>query len=90
MKRITLAFGNIISETDALKKKTYEQLNLFSLKTSTINEDDLKELENEKKVQKVILDIKKKYGKNAILRGFDFEEGATGIERNNQIGGHKA
>ena len=44
----------------------------------------------EKKVQKAILNIKKKYGKNAILKGNNFVEGATGKERNKQIGGHKA
>lgn len=47
-------------------------------------------LEKEKRLQKAMLDIKKKYGRNAILRGTDYEEGATARERNRQIGGHKA
>ena len=47
-------------------------------------------LEREKRRQKVILDIKKKCGKNAILKGMNLEEGATTIDRNRQIGGHKA
>ena len=46
--------------------------------------------EREKKVQTAMLDIKKKYGKNAILKGLNFEDGATARERNQQIGGHKA
>ena len=46
--------------------------------------------EREKKVQAAMLDIKKKYGKNAILKGLNFEDGATARERNQQIGGHKA
>ena len=48
-----------------------------------------KELQ-ERELQRSILDIKKKYGKNAILKGMNFEEGATTIERNSQIGGHKS
>ena len=44
----------------------------------------------ERELQRSILDIKKKYGKNAILKGMNFEEGATTIERNSQIGGHKS
>ena len=41
-------------------------------------------------MQNAIISIKKKYGKNAILKGMNFEEGATAIDRNSQIGGHKA
>ncbi|MDK2942415.1 MAG: polymerase, partial [Acetobacterium sp.] len=48
------------------------------------------ELEREKEMQKSILDIKKKFGKNAILKGMNLEEGATTRDRNDQIGGHKA
>ena len=47
-------------------------------------------LERDRKVQKAVLEIKNKFGKNAILKGLNFEEGATTRERNNQIGGHKA
>ena len=48
------------------------------------------ELAREKSIQKAMLGIKKKYGKNAVLRGMNFEEGATAKDRNAQIGGHKA
>ncbi len=44
----------------------------------------------EKKVQQALLDIKKKFGKNAVLRGMNLKEGATAKERNSQVGGHKA
>ena len=47
------------------------------------------ELEKDRKVQKAVLEIKNKFGKNAILKGLNFEDGATTRERNNQIGGHK-
>ena len=48
------------------------------------------ELDREKKMQQAMLIIKKKYGKNAILKGMNLEEGATAKDRNEQIGGHKA
>ena len=51
---------------------------------------DQEQLKKEKDIQKAILDIKKKFGKNAILKGMSLQEGATAIDRNNQIGGHKA
>ena len=50
-------------------------------------QEDIKE---EKQIQKVILDIKNKYGKNAILKGMNLEKGATARERNQEIGGHNA
>ena len=89
IKRITLAFGNITSENSIQNNTTYEQLNLFNIKEEKKLENK-EELENEKKIQIAILNIKKKYGKNSILKGMNYEEGATTIERNNQIGGHKA
>ena len=46
--------------------------------------------EREKHLQQALLEIKKRYGKNAVLKGMNLEEGATTIERNSQIGGHKA
>ena len=65
--------------------QVYQQLDLF-----TDYEALKKEQEKERRLQKSILDIKKKYGKNAVLRGMNFEEGATAKERNGQIGGHQA
>lgn len=46
--------------------------------------------DRERRIQESILEIKKKYGKNSILKGMNFEEGATAKDRNQQIGGHKA
>ena len=46
--------------------------------------------EKERKVQQTVLQIKKKYGKNAILKGMNLQEDATAVEQNNKIGGHKA
>ena len=90
VKRINIAFGNVTSENNIIKNKNYEQLTLFNTKKEISITENKEELESEKKIQKTILNIKKKYGKNSILKGMDFENGATTIERNNQIGGHKA
>ena len=51
---------------------------------------DKKRLEKERKLQEAVLQIKGKYGKNAILKGMNLQEGATARDRNEQIGGHHA
>ena len=83
--RLSVTFNNVI---DASKAPKYIQYELFT----TPSEIDSRELliERDRKIQKLMLNIQKKYGKNAILKGMNFEEGATAIERNGQIGGHKA
>ena len=83
VRRINLGALNLINYD--LKNKS-EQLDLFS--NNQINDKKVEDEENENKVQKAILDIKKKYGKNAILRGMNLMDGATTIERNQEIGGH--
>ena len=54
-----------------------------------LREEEVKQ-ERERRIQEALLDIKKKYGKNAILKGMNYEDGATAAQRNRQIGGHKA
>ena len=53
-------------------------------------EQEMQELEREKKIQKAVISIKKKHGKNALIKGMNLQEGATTVSRNKQIGGHKA
>ena len=92
VRRINITANNIVDENIAAKEKPYEQLDLFTdyeTKQKEKEEEDAILL-REKKMQLAILDIKKKYGKNAILKGTNLEEGAMTMERNNQIGGHKA
>jgi DNA polymerase V len=74
VRRVTLCANNLVEEG-------YEQFDLFT---------DPVEQAKERKMQEAMLHIKKKFGKNAILKGMNLEEGATTKERNNQIGGHKA
>lgn len=75
VRRITLCFARL------LKEDAYEQISLF---------DDLEKKEKEQQLQKAILELKDKYGKNTVLKGISLMEGATARERNEQIGGHKA
>ena len=86
-RRINITANNVVNEKQAEKENNFEQMDLFT----NYQELEIKQ-EKEKKernLQKSILDIKRKYGKNAILKGMNFEEGGTTIERNEQVGGHK-
>ena len=83
----------MIDEVTASKEKAgYEQLDLFTDYADLCGERKRRgsRPEREKRMQKALLMIKKKFGKNAILKGMNLEEGATAKDRNSQIGGHKA
>ena len=92
VRRINISVNNVIDEKRAKLHSEPIQLDLFAdyseleKEKRTENERLLKE----RRMQEAVLDIKKKFGKNAILKGTSFEEGATARERNQQIGGHKA
>ena len=92
IRRITMAANHVISEKEVQEEQQYEQMNLFTDFGIAKKEKEEKneKLEREKKMQKAMLDIKKKYGKNAILKGMNLQEDGTAMERNRQIGGHKA
>lgn len=92
VRRIVVAAENVVPETDLPPADTGEQLSLFS-DPEAVARNAAREAaadEREKRVQKALIGIKKKFGKNAILKGMNFEEGATARERNGQVGGHKA
>lgn len=92
IRKITLTANRVISEERAVNEEKSEQLNLFvDYEERKRNEEKLSEaLRKEKKIQKTLISIKNKYGKNAIIKGVSLQDGATGQERNKQIGGHKA
>ncbi len=93
VRRMFVVATRVIKVSEVKKfVRDYEQLNLFVDydELEKKKEEKLKELEEESILQKTILEIKKKYGKNIILKGHDYEEGGTTRERNEQIGGHKA
>lgn len=92
VRRINITANHVVDESSVAKADTFEQLDLFAdydaLQKKRAEEEA--ELEREKRAQKAMLSIKKKYGKNAILKGMNLQVGATTVERNKQIGGHKA
>lgn len=88
VRRMYIVANHIITEKDAEKESEYVQLDLFT--DTKKQETEENELKKEKDMQKAILRIKSKYGKNSIIKGMNLKEGATALERNRQIGGHKA
>ena len=94
VRRVNIAALNVIAEQKAIAQQDSipQQLDLFTDHEAEQRKKEAEDaaLAREKRRQQAILEIRKKYGKNAILKGMNFEEGATTIDRNNQIGGHKA
>ena len=70
------------------KEKLYEQIDFFS--DYKKKEEEVKNEKIEKNLQRAMIDIKDKYGKNAILKGMNLQEAGTTIDRNKQIGGHRS
>ena len=94
VRRITVTANRVVGESEAVQahESIPEQLNLFVDYEAREREQQAEQeaLEREKQMQKAMIAIKKKYGKNAILKGMNLQEGATAKDRNRQIGGHKA
>lgn len=93
IRRLNITACHVVPEsTIQTENSGYEQLDMFTdyAALAAKKEQETKELEREKKMQQAMLVIKKKFGKNAILKGMNLEEGATAKDRNAQIGGHKA
>ena len=90
VRRMYVVANHVISENDI--PETHEQLDLFSdfdtIESQRQKEDE--ELQREKALQKTIIALQKRFGKNSVLKGLNLKEGATTIQRNGQIGGHKA
>lgn len=92
VRRINVAAANVIPENEISEKPVFDQMDLFTdyEALEEQNRQEMQEREKERRIQHAVLDIQKKFGKNAILKGMNFEEGAMTRERNGQIGGHKA
>ena len=92
IRRINITANRLVDEGVAKKEEKYEQLDLFTDYKAKAKERAEEEavLERERRMQQTMLTIKKKFGKNAILKGMNLQEGATAKDRNEQIGGHKA
>ncbi len=87
-RRIYITATHVLPEAQALMESPMEQLDLFTDPEDKRREEE--SLQRERRMQEAVLEIKRKYGKNAILKGMNFEEGATTVERNRQVGGHRA
>ena len=92
VRRITVATCKLVRESDVKTETVAEQISLFDdpVEKEKREQAERQALEQEKQMQKTIIGIKKRFGKNAILKGMNFQEGATARERNEQVGGHKA
>ena len=93
VRRLAVAAARVLPEQEAAgKEEIYEQMDLFTDYEALEKERETRKAEQdrEKRMQKAILDIRKRFGNNAIVKGMNLEEGATAIERNSQIGGHNA
>ncbi|MDE5858844.1 MAG: DNA methylase [Oscillospiraceae bacterium] len=91
-RRINVVACRVIPETEIAAENESEQLDFFTdfEEKQAERERENKALKRENNMQKAIIELKNKYGKNAVLRGMNLEEGATTISRNKQIGGHRA
>ena len=92
VRRLCVAANHVTREERLQQEAPYEQLDLFSLdeKTAQQRTSERESLARERRRQQAVLSIQKKYGKNAVFKGNDLQQGATKRERNGQIGGHKA
>ena len=84
VRRITIAACNVLSENDIPPSERYEQISLFDEEKP--QEDNSKE----RALQEAMLDIKRRFGKNSVIKAKNLNKGGTAIDRNKQIGGHKA
>lgn len=91
VRRVYVIAGNVKNKESLKKVKEYEQIDLFTDYTKKEKIDKEKEIQEtkENQLQEILIDIKNKYGKNSIIKGMNLEEGATTIERNKQVGGHR-
>ena len=92
VRRINLTTNHVVDESMAKAKDLPQQLDLFTdyEQLERQKKEEQEALDKERRIQEARLAIKQRFGKNAILKGLNFEEGATAKERNRQIGGHKA
>lgn len=92
VRRVTVVANHLVEESTVTEAQTFEQLDLFTDYEAMAKEreEENARLLKERKLQEAMLAVKKKYGKNAMLKGMNLQEGAMTIERNRQIGGHKA
>ena len=90
VRRLTVVVGNVVPEASLHEQP--RQLSLFDDAAAVRQEEQAAAdaLERERRLQQVQVQLRERFGNNAILKGLNFEQGATAKQRNQQIGGHKA
>ena len=92
IRRVIVVANHLVDETQVKESQHFRQLDFFT-DYAALEKEQKEEEERrskERKMQEAMLSVKKKFGKNAILKGMNLQKGGTTIERNHQIGGHKA
>ena len=89
-RRIAIAACNVFPEGKVPENRQYRQMSIFDLAEAQVDEKREETADKEHALQEAMLEIKKKYGKNAVVKVKNLSSGGTAIERNSQIGGHKA
>ena len=90
IRKFNLSVGNLVGINE--NQQTCQQLSLFTRDQAyqEQKQQEKEQLEAETRLQQAILEIRARYGKNAIMKGMSLEEGSTAQDRNHQIGGHRA
>ena len=92
VRRVSVTANRVVDEHMVSNETEFTQMDLFTdyQALAEKQKEEQARMEKERRLQEVMLSVKKKYGKNAMLKGTNLQEGATMIDRNNQIGGHRA
>lgn len=91
VRRITITANKLVDESSVKQEDEYQQLDLFTdYEVQKKQAEEEEKSERERRMQEAMLSIKRKFGKNAVLKGMNLEEGTTAKDRDEQIGGHKA
>ena len=92
VRRVSVTANRVVDEHMVSNETEFTQMDLFTDYQALAEKQKAEQarMEKERRLQEVMLSVKKKYGKNAMLKGTNLQEGATMIDRNNQIGGHRA
>ena len=88
VRRVTISVNHLILEQAYQKEPAYEQLNFFDSQREKQQMEE--QFRRERSIQETTVRLRNRFGKNAVLKGTNLQEGATTIDRNRQIGGHKA
>ena len=92
VRRVNISANHVVPESEIQQNRSFEQLDLFTdyEELQKKREQEEKELKKERALQEATIELRNRFGKNAILKGTNLQEGATTKDRNNQIGGHRA